>query len=327
MKPSWQRWWWPAGKLVLALVILVFVGRRFYFDLQELESHPLRLRPEGLGLSSGLYLVGLCFSAFFWQRLLVQFGQTPERGAAARAYFIGHLGKYVPGKAWALLLRGTLVHGPKVRLGAAVITGFYEVLTTMAAGALLAALVFLWQPPSISGLTWSPLFTGLLLLVLFGVPLWPGVFNLLVARLAVRFQMIESFRLPQLRLLTLLEGLGLTACGWGVLGLSLWAMFYAILPEPPPLGLETWARYTAVLSLAWVAGFLAIVVPGGVGVREFLLLTLLRGEGPEPLVAAAVLLARLLWTLAELLLAAVLWSRGSRVESRESRVESRETRG
>lgn len=309
MKRRWQSWLWPAAKLVLALVILVFVGRRFALDLQELETHHLRLRAAGLGWSCGLYLVGLCFSSFFWQRLLVRFGQSPPRGAAARAYFIGHLGKYVPGKAWALLLRGSMVRGPQVRLGPAVLSAFYEVLTTMAAGALVAAAVFLWRPPSIPGLDWSPLLSGLLLLVLFGVPLWPGVFNQLVDRVATRFQMIEAFRLPPLRLGTLLEGLGITACGWGVLGLSLWVMVYAVLPEPPALTVESWLRYTAVLSLAWVAGFMAIVVPGGVGVREFVLLTLLRNDGPEPLIAAAVLLARVLWTLAELLLAGVLYWR------------------
>ena len=66
----------------------------------------------------------------------------------------------MPGKAWALLLRGGLVRGPETRLGVAIITSFYEVLTTMAAGALVAAVVFLVQPPEVTGLKWHPVFTG-----------------------------------------------------------------------------------------------------------------------------------------------------------------------
>ena len=44
----------------------------------------------------------------FWYRLLRQLGQRPTALAAVRAYYIGHLGKYLPGKACALLLRATL---------------------------------------------------------------------------------------------------------------------------------------------------------------------------------------------------------------------------
>ena len=59
-----------------------------------------------------------------------------------------YLGKYLPGKAWALVLRATLIRGPEVRLSVAGLSSFYEVLTTMAAGVLLAALLFGLQVPS-----------------------------------------------------------------------------------------------------------------------------------------------------------------------------------
>src|SRR5207302_7053119 len=113
------------------------------------------------------------------------------------------LGKYLPGKAWALVMRGSLVRGPEVRLGVAIITSFYEVLTTMASGALLAAVLFAVQPPAATELTMHPVFLGALLVALLGVPLLPWVFNRLVERLARRFQDVESFRLPRLRAGTL----------------------------------------------------------------------------------------------------------------------------
>ena len=40
-------------------------------------------------------------------------GQRPGGMATVRAYYIGQLGKYVPGKAWALLLRSVLIRGPQ----------------------------------------------------------------------------------------------------------------------------------------------------------------------------------------------------------------------
>src|SRR5439155_12172327 len=122
------------------------------------------------------------------------------------------LEKYLPGKAWALMIRGTLIQGPDCKLGAALIATFYEVLTMMASGALLAAVLFALDPPALLGEAdaWNPAVLGLVLVVVCGVPLLPSVFNRIVGRLARRFQKVESFRLPRLGPATLLEGLATT---------------------------------------------------------------------------------------------------------------------
>jgi uncharacterized membrane protein YbhN (UPF0104 family) len=306
MSTPWRRWAWPALKLLLAAAILIMVGRQFYRDLSSDKLREIELRLAWLVLSAALYLPALFLSAWYWYRLLWAFGERPTLFMVLRAYFLGHLGKYVPGKAWALLLRGNMVRGPQVRLGVAIIASFYEVLTTMAAGALVAASVFVVLPPEVPLLEWNPLWTGVLLLGLCGVPLLPGVFNRLVGRLAERFRQVDDFRLPQLRLGTLGLGLLATSVGWGLLGLSTWMMWQAVLPEPPELTAATWARFSAAVGLAYVAGFLALVVPSGVGVREYFLLHLLGFTGPETFVAAAVLLLRVVWTSAELLTAGML---------------------
>ncbi len=109
-----KKWAWRLAKLLLAAAILVGVGRQFYRDLSkpadpnQPDLSELHVRPAWLLASGGLYLTALSFSACYWYRLLWIFGQRPTFFRAYRAYFIGQLGKYVPGKAWALLLRGGL---------------------------------------------------------------------------------------------------------------------------------------------------------------------------------------------------------------------------
>ena len=49
--------------------------------------------------------VGLVPMAWFWHRTLAALGQPAPWRATLRAYFLGHLGKYVPGKAMAVILR------------------------------------------------------------------------------------------------------------------------------------------------------------------------------------------------------------------------------
>ena len=308
-----KTWAWRLAKGLLALAILLGVGRQFYHDLTqsagpgEPDLWALPLRPAWLASSACLYLAALSFSACYWYRLLRLFGARPAFLKAYRAYFIGQLGKYVPGKAWALLMRGGFVAGPDVPLATALITAFYEVLTTMASGALIAAIVFVLAPPDLPTLQWKPLFTGLLLLGLCGVPLLPGVFNFLTRRMARRFAAIDALGLAPIRLTTLIQGLMITGCCWLTFGLSLWALLRGILPEPPALTLGTWARFCGSVGLAYVAGFLAFVLPSGVGVREYFLRQLLGFAGPDKWIAAAVLLLRLVWTSGELLMAAALF--------------------
>jgi uncharacterized membrane protein YbhN (UPF0104 family) len=306
-----RRWGWVL-RMLAALAVLAGVGWRLASDLRALHGQSLSLRADWLVLCGLLYLVGLGFSAYFWYVLLWQLGQRPALGATLRAYYLGHLGKYLPGKAWALLLRGALIQGPEVRLGTALVTAFYEVLTTMAAGALLSALLFVWQPPPLGILPGHPVVLGLALLLVVGVPLWPAVFNWLAARGAARFPAVEALHLPLLRRRTLAEGLALTSVGWVCFGLSLWTLLQALVPAPPGLTLSRLAQYISMVGLAYVAGFLAVFLPGGVGVREGLLLLLLptvlpASESAAALAAAAVLLLRLVWTGAELLLAAGLY--------------------
>ncbi len=294
--PSWA---WPLGKLLLAAVILFFVGRQFYDYLQQLDVEHLAIEPVWVAVSALWYFLGMGFAAVYWGRLLRWYGARPAFLPMLRAYYISHLGKYVPGKAWALLLRGTLL--PEARFSVAVLTAFYEVLTMMASGALLAALVFIVRPPRDSGMEWNPVYTGLLLLVVVCVPLWPGVFNRVVGRLMAKLQTADAAPPPPLSLVHLLEGLALTGCCWVTFGVSAWAMLCAVLPEPPSFTLGALAHYAATVALSYVAGFLVLVVPSGVGIREYFLLNLL--PEPKELVALAVLILRLTWTAAE-----VIWS-------------------
>src|SRR5437899_602176 len=96
---------WPVVKAVLGLAIVIVIGRQFARDLRRPDLWQRPLYHGWLWGAGGLYLGGLGFSAWYWQRLLRRLGERPAVGAIPRAYYLGHLGKYLPGKAWALLLR------------------------------------------------------------------------------------------------------------------------------------------------------------------------------------------------------------------------------
>ena len=332
------RRWWPAIKWLLGLAILLFIGRQFARDLQRPDLWQRQLHPGWLAIAGLLYLLGLGCSAVYWYRLLGHLGPRPPLLTAVRAYYVGHLGKYLPGKAWAVFLRASLVRPGGVSLGLATLTTFYEVLTTMAAGVLVAAVLFplvgtasgdkphwgtlrhlvrLETPPE--GVpTVTAALLSVLLLVPIGAPLLPPVFNRLAHHLSLPFRDREVV-LPTVHHTHLGEGLLLAGVGWLLLGASLGAALRAILGPELPWSAEGLGRLAAIMGLSYVAGFVIVVAPSGLGVREFCLtlfltpeLAALPGLGLDEgaargVAVLAVLVLRLVWTLAELVTAGLLY--------------------
>lgn len=347
MQHKWLARAWRWRKPLLTVIILSAVGWRLGPDLRNPELWRHSLHFGWLVASGVLYILGLGCAAALWYRLLRGFNQHPSPIVAMRAYSLGLLGKYVPGKAWALWLRAGLVRGPRTSLGVALATALYEVLATMASGVLLSAILFttLFREPH-GGERWNllaylfdkqpspdavPDFRGLVvlsvaLLGVLGVPLVPSVFNGLMRRFislrsVVKRDSRPSAGLPQFRLRFLGEGFVIAAGCWLLWGLSLWAVLRAIEGTAQIWTWELWLRYTAIVALAYVAGFVIVIVPSGLGIREFLLVLLLVPElavqlgtdtsSIRAIVILAVLVLRVIWTMAELAVAVmVFWLPG-----------------
>jgi uncharacterized membrane protein YbhN (UPF0104 family) len=304
---------WRFGKLLLAVIILVSVGWQFAHILRTSEGwHAgLQLRPLW-SISAGLvYLLGLGCSAFFWYCLLRVLGQRPSAWRTLRAFYVGQLGRYVPGKVVGIVVRAQLLSGPGVRRAMAVLTIIYEALTALTAGALLAMVLVPMRQPERAGLRWQTL--GWVAVV--GIFLLPAVFNRLVRRVSAKWAETEAVSLPRVRSSTLGAGLVVTGCGWGLQGVSLLILLQALCPQTLSWSWETWSKCTGFLALATLVGFLVVVVPSGLGVRELLLQRLLAADltpmlGAEQalsLSVVVVLLLRLIWTTAEVTAAGLLY--------------------
>jgi uncharacterized membrane protein YbhN (UPF0104 family) len=327
----WLKKWWPVGKLLLALALLYFIGRLFWHDLQEPGLWDRSYRPGWMVLSGLLYVLGLGCWALVWNLLLRGLGQRLSLAGTLRAYYVGHLGKYSPGKALALVMRAALAGSHGVNAGLAGMTAFYEVLVDMAAGALLAAVLIFALGPAVAGpMDWHALrglfrletpaggldprlfaLVALILLIPLAVLIAPPVFNRLAQRLSLPFRNKGAGPLPRIGWRCLSLGLLVGACSWFVMSASLWSMLQGVLTRPPAWSLYTWGMYTGYMALAYVAGFIIIpIIPGALGVREFFLtLLLVSGESlAREAVALTVVVLRLVWTAAELVVAgAVYW--------------------
>lgn len=303
------RWKWLVRVFQVLLLVAVAWGiwTCIHNALNELDEYSLSWKdfhPGWLALSGFFYLMGMLPAGLFWHRILHEVNERPRLIETLRAYYIGHLGKYVPGKAMVIVMRAGLLSGAGVNKTTAAVTIFMETLTQMTVGAAFAAAVIAVRYSQ----HWQLLVLALSLMFCAGLPTVPGIFRGLVRWLQVA-QLNPEIEEKLNGITFRLVGIGwlYNLAGWLVLGLSLWAVLHAVPTKTTAIGndVETLLLLSATSALAIVSGFLSLI-PGGLGVRELVMMSLMTHElqlgAVLPVVASIII--RLVWLGAELVAAA-----------------------
>ena len=102
-----------AVKLSIVLIVAWAVGDTLFKAWGQLAGYDWNLSPLWLIAAGSLYLLGLLPAGLFWCHVLRRLGQDARLGATLRAYYVGHLGKYVPGKAMVVVIRAGMVRGQR----------------------------------------------------------------------------------------------------------------------------------------------------------------------------------------------------------------------
>ena len=302
-RPAWKTYAKPAVKAVVAVVVLAAVGRHVSKTWAELESRgqSLHVKPAWILASALIYLVGLAACGLFFAAVMKASRSPVSTRASVRAYLISHLGKYVPGKAMVVVMRVGLVVPHGARAATAAIATFYETLVMMGAGAIVAVSGFSFGAGPFQRLP-TVLATGLALGFLVVVD--PLVFPRVSKLIATPFPGVGPDAQPMIGRRLLGLGLLLNGLSWVLLGLSQVAVVCAVSTVPITPGFV--ALVTAGVALATVAGFVVAVLPGGLGVREWVLMTTLAPAVGEEIAVVSALALRLTWVAAEVAVALIL---------------------
>ncbi len=263
------------AKIVIVLLVTLWViwelrkSWRVLGTVNALKEISLHFHAGFLTLSALFYILAYVPAALFWRYTMQSMGQSPKIYESLRAYFIGHLGKYVPGKGMVVVLRSGLLNHQRTRPSIAAAAVFLETLTMMAVGAFLsAAIIVLFFRDTPQGLLLSLLSLGVM--VVAGLPVYPPLFRLLAKRLGVgrKDPQIDE-KLAGLNGKTLAIGWVIMLGVWILLGVSLWASILGIGFDTGPL-IPHLPRFTLAAALSLVLGFVSMI-PGGLVVREFAL--------------------------------------------------------
>jgi uncharacterized membrane protein YbhN (UPF0104 family) len=242
--------------------LLVQQRQRLQSSIPELGN----LRWHLIGLASILYGVALIPPGFLLHRALGVLGQHPRIGTSVAAQLIGHMGKYVPGKAMVVVLRTGALRKDGVRVVAATVCVFMETFLMMAVGGVVAGLVICWLPVP----TWLTV-TALAVAIVASLPTLPPFLTVAAKRFTQSDQALPRHAARRL----FVAGWLYSLASWLLIGASFTAVIFAIPTAMPMPSLPyAYAVGTAAISLAMVVGF-ASLLPGGAGVRELVLTTVL----------------------------------------------------
>jgi hypothetical protein len=234
------------------------------------------------------------FQAFLWRRVVIDVGAPPpDARTTVRVYFMAGLARFIPGFVWqfpAFALLGEQAGIPALAASAAGVIGN---LAFLASGVVFLAFTL----PGTAGVT------GMLLGVLLGAAALCGVFLFTGSPLGARLRTWMGRHLPE-RLLPALELAGRIrpahalswTVGYGLSWLLLGVAFTAFVAAFEPGALAHFRALSGIMAAAYLAGYVMLFAPAGLGVREVTMAGLLAGVVAAP-AAVLISVAQRLWFL------------------------------
>ncbi len=285
------------GVVVTVVFALGWAIRQAYFELRDQPLKFSEIDWSKILLAEGIYLGSMTLSWIFWHRILLALGQRPRKLKSMRAFFVSQLGKYVPGKAMVVVLRTDLVQDENVRVAPAAASVFIETLTWLFVGAMIASLLLVFQFQDFRGLQ----IAALAMMLVAGILTWPPFFNRIASRITKAKTSGVTYSVD---FITMAIGWVLLTAGWCLNGASLLVVIDSLPGTEVQIG--HFPVVLAAVTLASVGGFVSLL-PGGLGVRELVMIPLLGSEFGTAIAVIAVILVRFVWLTAEFVSSGIIY--------------------
>ncbi len=291
----------------MLFLVFYFISKEIVRNWNEIVSFEWSINIGMLFASIIFHILTFVLFSKVWCFMISGFNYRIPLKYGFKLAYIGNLGRYLPGKVWAIFGMAYLAKRLDIKEEESVASWVIAVIFSMPTTFLISFITVILYPEMISeslneqlgdslyylsGLT---LIGSLFLIIIPNKTL--SIFNIflkMIKRPAVNFQLNTS---------TAIKIYAGYFFSWILFGISFYLFVNAIT-------INTEIPFFACLGayiFAYQIGFIAIFTPGGIGVREFALWTML-----EPYigsVAIGIAIAARLWNIvAELLSAAIAFS-------------------
>lgn len=280
-----------AAQVAATIVVAVFVARALMRQWRDVQGQPLDVHPNWPIIAASAVVVLATYAVLIeaWRRILVSWDTSLAFWPAARIMSISRLGLYVPGRVWQITAMTTMAKTAKVKPAAAAGSAILNTILNIAMG-FLVALVAGWRSFGVISQGRTGLGVALLVFVLSAVLLLPTALPFILdAARKVTGKDVPEVTLPH-RAVYLAIVANIVA--WLLYG----AAFELFVLGVTGNAAGAYTDYVTAFAWPYLAGYLAVIVPGGLGVREGVLAIAL-GELhlATPATAAVIAVSSRLW--------------------------------
>lgn len=251
-------------RVVIVLLSVSFMIAAVTSQWNKIQSINWLLRPELLAVSLVGLVVVFFLDAYGWHLILRSLGQRVPPRTSIRIWFLSSLARYLPGVIWSYTSRISMAKEKGITVASSSMSLYLETLLLMASSlavgfpSLMAAV----------GIPVNPL-SAIFLWILFGLLMHPRILSILRFLPGKMGRGLLTLSLPDVKTIFCLY----------IYYLVFWILFSAIfvcfVSGIHPLGTHQWIPVGSSIALGFFLGFILVIFPGGIGVRESALYVLL----------------------------------------------------
>ncbi len=297
------------AQLVLLSAVVFFVWRNLASSWTQFDGLALsdfKVDPLPVVGASALVLCSYFLLINAWRTLVVGWGSRLATKTAAAIWCLSNMGRYLPGKIWAVAGMAVLASRGGVDPIAATGSAVVMQALSLGTGVAIASGTLLSVPDALSPPATVALILAMCVSIAATILLSSSGFLELASRLTGR-------ELRPVSASTLVIAGVITTASWMVYGLTFWILIGTVVAGHQ----VTYLVATGIFAASYILGFVMVLVPGGLGVREGAVVVLLTPLlGPAAALVTSIL-SRVLFTITEIVAVGIVLPFAGSVLKRE----------
>jgi hypothetical protein len=247
-------------QLIFAILVVTFASIAISKRWDMIRSRVATLDIHWLHLLEASLLVFTAYAVLVetWRRVLAAWDTRLPWWTAARIWFAASLGKYIPGNLWSLAALGVMARetgaSSVAAAGSSIIVNVFNLVSGL-------TLVLLFASRLVPHAAAFAAVAALSVASVLAAPLWLPM----MVRLAMKVTKREM-RIPVIPASTVWWAMIGTSFAWCLYGEAFHLFAEALLGESAVHG--SVVLYIAAYTAAYIVGFITLIAPAGIGVRE-----------------------------------------------------------
>jgi len=256
MRSKWMR----IAQLVFAVLVVIFASIAISKRWDIIRERVATINIDWVSMIEASLLVFLAYAVLVetWRRVLAAWDTQLPWWTAARIWFAASLGKYIPGNLWSLAALGVMAKetgaSSVAAAGSSIIVNVFNLVSGLALVLIFASRL----------VPHAAVFAVVAIVSVGGVlaaPMWLPAAVRIACKVTKR-----DVRLPVIPASTVWWSLAGTSFAWCAYGEAFRLFSIAILGRSAVHGGVV--LYIAAYTAAYIVGFITLIAPAGIGVRE-----------------------------------------------------------